>query len=67
MFRSIIHPVQMWLLTKGHCVACGMPLSKVKAQKTKKKKFGKKHVCKCGRVYFHLPNNKWRRALQSEI
>lgn len=57
MFKNVIAPIQAWLLSQGKCVGCGMPL-----------KGDKKVTCKCGRIYIHdLKNNKYRRALLSEV
>ena len=50
MSKNIIAPVQAWLLSKGQCVGCGMPLSKGKKVK---KKGVTKVICKCGRIYIY--------------
>jgi len=66
MFKNIIAPVQAWLLSRGQCVGCGMPLSS--AKKTKAKAGMKKVVCKCGRIFIYNPKNKkYRRALFEEV
>lgn len=64
MLKAILSPVQQWLIKRGQCVGCGMPLAKgTKKQST----LGELVVCKCGRGYFRLQNGQWRRALQSEM
>jgi len=66
MFKNVIAPVQAWLLSRGQCVGCGMPL---KAAKKTKFKAGKtKVVCKCGRIFIHdKKTSKYRRALFEEV
>ena len=66
MFKNVIAPVQAWLLSRGQCVGCGMPLNK---SKTSSKKSGKEKVtCKCGRIYIKdSKSNKFRRALFEEV
>jgi len=66
MFKNIISPVQAWLLSRGQCVGCGMPLS---GGKRKNRKDGSDQViCKCGRVFiFNSKSSSYRRALFSEI
>lgn len=66
MFKNIIAPVQAWLLSRGQCVGCGMPLNKAK---TKNKKDGSAKVtCRCGRIFiFDKKNKKYRRALFEEV
>ena len=62
----MIAPVQAWLLAKGQCVGCGMPLNKGKIGTTKDKM--EKVVCHCGRVFIHDPQTKkYRRALFDEV
>jgi len=66
MFKNIIAPVQAWLLSKGQCVGCGMPLEK--GVKGKSKKGDISVTCKCGRIFIHDPKtNKYRRALLEEV
>ena len=66
MFKSIIAPVQAWLLSRGQCVGCGMPLSK--AKKEVRKNGTEKLVCKCGRIFIYdKKKKKYRRALFEEV
>lgn len=66
MFKNIIAPVQAWLLSKGKCVGCGIPLAKGKV--IKKKDGTEKVICKCGRIFVHNPKTaKYRRALFEEV
>ena len=65
MLKNIIAPVQAWLLSKGQCVGCGMPLSKGKKLK---KKSTVKVICKCGRIFIYDKKaGKYRRALFEEV
>lgn len=64
MFKSVIAPIQAWLLSQGKCVGCGAPLSEGKIKKTK---YGEQIVCsKCGRI-FMKKDGKYRRALLEEV
>lgn len=66
MFKNIIAPVQAWLLSRGQCVGCGMPLSKGK--KVKRKDGAQKVTCKCGRIFIYdSKTKKYRRALFEEV
>lgn len=66
MFKNIIAPVQAWLLSRGQCVGCGMPLAKGRIEK--KKDGDKKIICKCGRIFIYEPKTKnYRRALFEEV
>ena len=66
MFKNIIAPVQAWLLSKGQCVGCSMPLAKGHHQKLKKDL--EKITCKCGRIFiFNTKSKKYRRALFEEV
>lgn len=57
MLKSIIAPIQSWLLAKGQCVGCGRTLGK-----------DAKVTCKCGRIFIYDKLKKThRRALFSEI
>ena len=57
MLKSVIAPIQAWLLSKGQCVGCGRTLGK-----------DKKNTCKCGRIFIYDQKTKtYRRALFSEI
>lgn len=66
MLKNIIAPVQAWLLSRGQCVGCGMPLSK--AKKSERQNGTTKIICKCGRIFI-LDNKtkKYRRALFEEV
>lgn len=65
MFKNIIAPVQAWLLAKGQCVGCSMPLTKGYCEKLPS---GDERVtCKCGRIFIHeVKKGKYRRALFEE-
>ncbi len=66
MFKNIIAPVQAWLLSRGQCVGCGMPLKKGK--RVKRKDGTEKVTCKCGRIFIYDPKTKkYRRALFEEV
>jgi predicted nucleic acid-binding Zn-ribbon protein len=66
MFKNIIAPVQAWLLSKGQCVGCSMPLAKGFFEK--RPDGTNKVVCKCGRIFIHDPKTKrYRRALFEEV
>lgn len=66
MFKNVIAPIQTWLLGKGQCVGCGMPLSK--GVRISKDKTSEKVTCKCGRIFIYDKNGKtYRRALFSEV
>lgn len=65
MFKSVIAPIQAWLLSQGKCVGCGMPLDKAKHEPHK---YGEKVNCKCGRIYIYSSKDKkYRRALLDEV
>lgn len=66
MFKNVIAPVQAWLLSRGQCVGCGMPLKDNKPKKLSNQK--QKISCKCGRIFIHdLNTKKYRRALFEEV
>jgi hypothetical protein len=66
MFKTVISPVQQWLISQGLCGGCGMPLSK--ATKGKGKKGLEIVTCKCGRIFAHnKKDNSYRRALLEEV
>ena len=66
MFKNIIAPVQAWLLSRGQCVGCGMPLEKAKREAVGND--SEKIVCKCGRIYIYDKKAKiYRRALFEEV
>ncbi|MBU1117911.1 hypothetical protein KKD37_03010 [Patescibacteria group bacterium] len=65
MFKSLISPIQAWLLSQGRCVGCGEELSKgsrkiVRGQTTV--------TCRCGRIFIQdSKSHTYRRALFNEI
>jgi len=65
MFKNLISPIQIWLLSQGRCVGCGNPLSKGKVADVR----GQTTVtCKCGRIFIHNKvKNIFRRALFDEV
>ena len=66
MFKNIIAPVQAWLLARGQCVGCGMPLSRGKREK--RPDGTEKVTCRCGRIFIFDPKTKrYRRAKFSEV
>lgn len=66
MIKNIIAPVQAWLLSRGQCVGCGMPLTKGK--KEERQDGTAKVACKCGRIYIYSDKQKtYRRALFEEV
>jgi len=66
MFKNVIAPVQAWLLSRGQCVGCGMPLKNGKA--VVYKSGFEKVTCKCGRIFIKdLKTGKYRRALFEEV
>lgn len=57
MFKTLIAPIQAYLLAHGQCVGCGRNLEKKS-----------KYTCKCGRIFIYdEKTQKHRRALFSEI
>jgi len=66
MLKNIIAPIQAWLLSRGQCVGCGMPLKKGKVEKQNNDV--EKITCKCGRIFIHdCKTDKYRRALFEEV
>jgi len=66
MFKTVIAPIQAWLMAHGQCVGCGMPLAK--GTRVSKDTNSDKVTCKCGRIFiFDKKKNTYRRALFSEI
>lgn len=66
MFKNIIAPVQAWLLSRGQCVGCGMPLKKGKRED--RKDGTEKITCRCGRIFiYNKETGKYRRALFEEV
>ena len=62
MLKSMIAPVQAWLMAQGKCVGCGKQLMQ-------KSGSGMVRVdCVCGRIYMYDPQaKKYRRANPNEI
>ncbi len=66
MFKNIIAPVQAWLLAKGQCVGCGMPLKKGKKEVVDND--NDRIICRCGRIFIYSKGTeKYRRALFEEV
>lgn len=66
MFKKLIAPIQAYLLAKGQCVGCGMPLSK--GVSVKHGANTSKITCKCGRIFIYdTKTSSYRRALFSEV
>lgn len=66
MFKKLITPIQMWLLSRGQCVGCGASLSRAKATSTNSD--SDKITCQCGRIFIYdKKKSSYRRALFSEI
>jgi len=65
MFKNLISPIQVWLLSQGRCVGCGDNLNRG----TKAQVKGKTTVtCRCGRIFIHdRKKDVFRRALFDEI
>jgi len=62
MFKNLIAPIQLWLLSQDRCVACGEDLSKGS------KATNNNVTCRCGRVFKFDPLKKtYRRAMFDEI
>lgn len=66
MFKNVIAPIQAWLMSRGQCVGCGMPLDKGKVEK--KDNTFDKVTCRCGRIFIKdRVKGTYRRALFSEV
>jgi len=64
--KALIRPIQMQLLKRGMCVACGMPLSK--AEHIARDDGTEKVICKCKRIYIFNPaDQSYRRANFDEV
>jgi len=64
MFKSVIAPMQAWLLSQGRCVGCGTNLTDGTSKTTNA---GEQVTCKkCGRIFIKK-DNKYRRALLNEV
>jgi hypothetical protein len=55
MSKSIITPIQAWLLSQGKCFSCGMSLRKAKVEAGDNGV--KKLLCQCGRIFFFDQKN----------
>lgn len=66
VFKTVIAPVQAWLLSQGRCVGCGRELGKQKSVDWREGM--KKITCECGRIFMFDPRTgKFRRALLEEV
>lgn len=66
MFKNLISPIQLWLLSQGRCVGCGDELSK--AVKTTNNQGVTLYSCRCGRIFIHeVKPDRFRRALFDEV
>lgn len=66
MFKNVIAPVQAWLLSRGQCVGCSLPLKQ--GYWEKRPNGTAKVTCKCGRIFIYTENTqKYRRALFAEV
>jgi|GEM_PF-235897 len=64
-FKSLVEPLQMWLLKSGRCVGCGKELAKsAKITKGRKQDL---YTCECSRVYLLNNKKEFRRALLSDL
>ncbi len=65
MIRSIIAPVQAWVLLQGKCVGCGKSLTL--GHKFKRQDNTLKVICQCGRIFiFDKRKGRYRRANPDE-
>lgn len=65
MFKNLIVPIQLWLLSQGRCVACGESLENGKKHFANKKSL---ITCRCGRMFVHnTEKNTYRRAFFDEV
>lgn len=61
MFKNLITPIQVWLLSQGRCVGCGEELSKGKKAKNSVS-------CRCGRAFVKdQKTHQYRRALFEDL
>ncbi len=65
LFKQLIQPLQLWLLSQGRCVGCGKELKDMTLKVVK----GKQLVyCSCKRVYVKDGEKRpYRRALMEEL
>lgn len=64
MFKNLIAPIQVWLLSQGRCVGCGTPLIDGQRQEVRHQDTV---TCRCGRIFIHQKDGSYRRALFEEI
>jgi hypothetical protein len=65
MIKSVIAPVQAWILLQGKCVGCGRSLSL--ASKFERGDNTQKVVCKCRRIFiFDKRTGRFHRATKKE-
>jgi hypothetical protein len=63
--KTIIAPLQQWLLTQGRCVGCGRPL---KGGKQRKINGIVQVTCNCHRIFIYKPSlGSYRRAEFQEV
>ena len=66
MFKNVIAPIQAWLMSRGQCVGCGLPLEK--GTRESRDSGSEKVTCKCGRIFIYDKAKKsYRRALFNEV
>jgi hypothetical protein len=66
MLKTLIAPVQQWLLKRAQCVGCGANLNLGKREKLKEDL--EKVTCACGRIFIYsLKENLFRRALLEDL
>ena len=66
MIKTVLAPVQGWILLQGKCVGCGKNLTLGK--KINLKNNTNQIICYCGRIYiFSKRTGKYRRAHLNEI
>ena len=65
MFKSLVAPIQAWLISQGRCGGCGEELKRGSRKIVR----GKTTVtCRCGRIFIYdKSKNSYRRALFDEI
>lgn len=66
MLKTLLAPVQEWLLKQGLCVGCGTALSEGISRTSPKVKGHDEITCKCGRIFLKKGKS-YRRALLTEI
>lgn len=63
VFKNVIAPVQVWLLSQNRCVGCGRELT---SGNNKRKGGSEKIICVCGRIFIY-EKKRYRRALIEEV